>query len=272
MNELDLYSSYQLPAPTHKKSKKPKKHKGRWFIWLVILIFISIIFFVANAFANVLSFSSTSLFGTKNITTKSYNVYSILINTFDDKESAEVLSQELQLVGASGYIAYDLKYEVYASAYFKSEDAQNVLSKVLSSYENAEIKILKINACKLSALQNKEYNTITETALNLFKTTFENLYDLGIKLDTSAITSAECKLQLTNLLSSISEVASQFRDVANSTDDTKYKLTQAKVDQVEELVNDLVGSSLVSTKLSSLLKYNQIACLMLQNELALLLN
>ncbi len=272
MNEIDLYSSYQLPALTNKKSKKPKHNKGKWFIFIIILVFIGIIIFLANAFANVLSFSSTSLFGAKKITTKSFNAYAIMIESTEDKQYAEELSQELQLAGAGGYIMYDLQYQVLASAYLDSNDAQSVLNKVMSAYPNAEIKILKINACELPSFSNKENNEIIKEGLEIFKTTYQQLYDLCIQLDTSSITSADCKVKITELLNSVSGVSSKFRDVANVSDNTKFKLTQAKIDQLEQLINELVESSLISTRLSSLIKYTQISCLMLQNELSLLLS
>ncbi len=273
MNELDLYDSYRLPTTVSSKNKKrTKKHNGKWFIIFIIIIFMAIIFFVANAFANFLSFSNTSVFGSKNNSAKGYNAYAIVVDKFQDKTQANALSLQLQNAGASGYIIYDLEYQVLASAYLKSEDAQNVLEKVLGTYNNAEISIIKVNSIQLKKLEDKKDNEIITKALNLFKNTYESLYDLGINLDTSNITSAQAKFSITQLLNEISGISSEFRDIINKTNDTTYKLTQAKIDQLEENINELVESSLISTKLSSLIKYSQINCLILQNELAKLLN
>ncbi len=272
MNEIDLYSAYRLPSTV--KSGKVKKHKNgkhKWFLALIIIMFLVIVFFVANAFANFLSFQSISIFG-NTVSVKSFNVYAISLDTFEDKTQADSLASEIKLEGAGGYIINDMGYSVLASVYMSSQDAQSVLEKVLPVYENAEIKVISISRCELQSLSSKEENKQVKNALNVFKSTYETLYSIGINLDTSQITSAEAKVQITDLLNTVSATASAFKDIATVSNDTKYKLAQAKIDQVVELLNDLVESALVSTRLSSLIKYSQISCLMLQNELSLLIN
>ena len=273
MNEIDLYSAYQLPSTVghyNNKIKKPKKGKHKWFILLIIIIFVAIVFFVANAFANFLSFSSTSVFGNNKVAVKGFNIYAVSLNTFEDKESATTLASEVKLEGGAGYVLNDVNYSVLASIYASSSDAQNVLEKVLPTYPNAGIEVIKINRCELQALSSDDENEQVQNALNIFKTAYQSLYDIGISLDTSQITSAQAKVKISDLLNSASAIASAFGDIATATSNAKYKLTQAKVDQVVDLLNDLTESVLISTRLSSLIKYNQISCLMLQNELALL--
>lgn len=271
MNEIDLYSAYRLPSATKKKEKMPKKGGHKFFIIFILLMCLVIIFLIANAFSNILTFSSVSLFNGKTVA-KSYNAYAIVIGNFEDEQSAKQFSEEVQTAGAGGYVIYDLDYSVILNVYLTADDAQNVLEKVLLTYSNAELKVLGINRCELSNVSDKVDTKTVESALNIFKSTYKSLYDICLKLDTSQSTSQETKVALTSLLNETSEVVSAFRDISDEAKNTQYSLTLAKVDQVVSLLNNLVESALSSTRLSSLIKNTQISCLMLQNELSLLLD
>ena len=173
MNEIDLYSAYQLPSTVghyNNKIKKPKKGKHKWFILLIIIIFVAIVFFVANALANFLSFSSTSVFGNNKVAVKGFNIYAVSLNTFEDKESATTLASEVKLEGGAGYVVNGVNFSVLASIYASSSDAQNVLEKVLPTYPNAGIEVIKINRCELQALSSDDENEQVQNALNIFKT------------------------------------------------------------------------------------------------------
>lgn len=272
MNELDLYNGYQLPAKTPAKKHRKSHKKGyKWFVGLIITMFLVIIFFVANAFSNILTFSNVSLFKAKAIVVKGFNIYAVTIGAYEDEKSATMQAEEVQLSGAGGYVMYDLNYCVVLNAYLSSSDAQNVLEKVIKTKADAELKVIEINRCQLQGVSDKEEREEVENALNIFKDTYQNLYDISINLDLSKITTAEAKVKLAELLNEVSNKASSFRDVAKKMTDAKFSLTQAKIDQVVNLLNTLVESALTSTRLSSLIKHAQISCLMLQNELALLL-
>lgn len=272
MNELDLYSAYSLPATTtKKKSRKSKKKNFKWFFIIILVMCFLMVFFVANAFSNLLAFSNISLFKAKPIIAKAYNVYAISVGEFEDEVSAQNFAEKLKLGGAGGFVMYDLSYCVILNAYLSSSDAQNVLEKILPTYENVELKTLEINRCQLSGIENQEQRGQVENALNIFKDTYQKLYEISVNLDLGKITSSEAKVKLTELLNQASIKASNFREVVSEMGETSFSLAQAKVDQVVSLLNNLVQSALVSTRLSSLIKYDQIVCLNLQNELALLL-
>lgn len=275
MNELDLYDAYRVPtskSATTPKIKKRKKHPVRK-VFALIMIAISCItvFFVANAFSNILAFSTVSLYKSKSATAKSFNVFMININNFESEIDAQKLASEIKLAGGAGYVMYDLGYNVIASAYLSSADAQSVLEKVKLTYTTVTVKLVEINRCELESIVDDEQENCVQQALDIFKTTYQNLYDLSVKLDTSQITSQDVKIALTALLESASDISAGFRNYASQITDTSYSLTQAKVNQAVELLNTLVESSLTSTRLSAMLKNAQISALMLQNELALLI-
>ncbi len=275
MNELDLYDAYRVPTSklaTTPKIKKRKKHPVRK-VFALIMIAISCItvFFVANAFSNILAFSTVSLYKSKSATAKSFNVFMININNFESETDAQKLASEIKLAGGAGYVMYDLGYNVIASAYLSSADAQSVLEKVKLTYTTATVKLVEINRCELESIVDDEQENCVQQALDIFKTTYQKLYDLSVKLDTSQITSQDVKIALTALLESASDISAGFRNYASQITDTSYSLTQAKVNQAVELLNTLVESSLTSTRLSAMLKNAQISALMLQNELALLI-
>lgn len=274
MNELDIYDSYRLPSTTNKnpvKKKAKKRSFRKFFAFFMVLCSCATIFFVANAFSNILAFSTVSLYKAKSATAKSFNVFMININNFETESDAQKLASEIKLAGGAGYVMYDFGYNVIASAYLSSSDAQGVLEKVKLTYENATVKLVEINRCELENIVDDEQENCVQQSLDLFKNTYKNLYELAIKLDTSQITSAEVKIELTTLLESASDISASFRNYSSKISDTSYSLAQAKINQVVELLNDLVESSLTSTRLSSLLKNAQITALMLQNELALLI-
>jgi len=275
MNELDLYDAYRLPSANSTKKpqmKKPKKRKARKFFAFIMIIFSCVtVFFVANAFSNILAFSTVSLYKAKSATAKSFNVFMINVNNFENESDAQKFSAEIKLAGGAGYVMYDLGYNVIASAYLSSADAQSVLEKVKLTYDTATVKLVEINRCELENIVDDEQEKCVQKALDLFKSTYKSLYDLSVKLDTIQITSADAKIELTALLESASDISASFRNYASKITDTSYSLTQAKINQVVELLNDLVESSLTSTRLSALLKSAQISALMLQNELALLI-
>lgn len=275
MNELDIYDNYRLPSANvspQKQKKAKKKHKiPRLFAFFMILFSCATVFFVANAFSNILAFSTVSLYKAKSATAKSFNVFMINVNNFETEQDAKKFASEIKLSGGAGYVMYDLGYNVIASAYLSSTDAQSVLEKVKLTYDTATVKLVEINRCELESIVDDEQENCVQNALDIFKNTYKNLYDLAVKLDTSQVTSAEAKVELTTLLESASDISASFRNYSSKITDTSYSLTQAKINQVVGLLNDLVESSLTSTRLSSLLKNAQISALMLQNELALLI-
>ena len=275
MNELDLYDAYRLPSaksavPPEKKKNKKRKARG-FFAFILIMISCVTVFFVANAFSNILAFSTVSLYKARSATAKSFNVFMININNFEKEDDAKKFAAEIKLAGGAGYVMYDLGYNVIASAYLSSTDAQSVLEKVKLTYDTATVKLVEINRCELENIVDDEQEKCVQKALDLFKNTYKSLYDLSVKLDSSQITSADVKIELTALLESASDISASFRNYASKITETSYSLTQAKVNQVVELLNDLVESSLTSMRLSALLKNAQISALMLQNELALLI-
>lgn len=275
MNELDIYDNYRLPSAnvSQKKQKKAKKkHKiPRLFAFFMVLFGCATVFFVANAFSNILAFSTVSLYKAKSATAKSFNVFMINVNNFETEQDAKKFASEIKLSGGAGYVIYDLGYNVIASAYLSSTDAQSVLEKVKLTYDTATVKLVEINRCELENIVDDEQESCVQNALDIFKNTYKNLYDLAVKLDTSQVTSAEAKVELTTLLEGASDISASFRNYSSKITDTSYSLAQAKINQVVGLLNDLVESSLTSTRLSSLLKDAQISALMLQNELALLI-
>ena len=279
-NNLDYYNEFTLQPSKVKQTEPPKislgynnEKKGKSKVILSIFFLIATIvalFFIANAFSNLLAFSTVTLYDSNAIIVKSYEVYMVEAKEFDDKESADAFANELKLRGGAGVVIYDSTYKVIASCYDSLEDAQSVMEKLRNEYETCSVYTLKLNKLKLYAdATNEEFEGI-DNALEVFKTSGSTLIDLAIKLDKGEYSSTEVKNKLFDLYENLNASNNRFSDFSSTINNDKFVIAQAKIDQVVEVIKTLVESSSTSNKLSAEMKAGAINSYLLQNELALL--
>jgi len=280
-NNLDYYNEFTLHANNSLVTEKPlkaltlkneKKGKGKIFVSVALLMTtLIILFFIANAFSNLLAFSTVTLYDSNAIVVKSYNVYMVEAKEFDNEESAKSFANELKLRGGAGVVIYDTTYKVIASCYNNLDDAQSVMEKLRDEYEMCSVYTLKLNKLKLLANTNSDELDSIDKSLEMFKTSGITLIELALKLDKGELNSSEIKQSLFSLYESINNLNVKFNDFSSTINNDKFVIAQAKMDQEVELLKSLVESSSTSNRLSAEIKASAINSFLLQNELALLI-
>lgn len=277
-NNLDYYNEFtlkpsqkevlQIPQQNLLVKKEKKKRKVTISLILVLFTLISL-FFIANAFSNLLAFSTVSLYDSNAIVVKSYQIYMLEVKDFDDKDTAQTFANEIKLRGGAGVVIYDSTYKVVASCYNNLQDAQNVMEKLKNEFDTCKIYTLKLNKLKLVTNDN-EIKDI-DNILEIFKMAGTELIDLAIKLDKGELTSSDTRNKLFTLYESISKLNADFKDCCSKISNDKVVITQAKIDQEIELLKHIIENNQTGNRLSAEIKEGAINSFLLQNELALLI-
>lgn len=254
-----------------KKNKvvtKSKKSHSKFFA----IIFLSVSFVLCVSLADLFSsFIALATFQNNQMSNKvsAYSVYAISLNSSSVKVSVNEYVQTVQKSGGAGFVwTQNNVYYVLASCYADENDAELVKANLTNSSFNPEI--LKINFSEISiasSFSSKQQNLVNE-ALLFFKTTYKNLYDISISLDTSILTETEAKLEINTIQSKANNLISNFETLFENCMSNNLLILKLNLeDALEELNNVVNFSPSDNQSLSSKIKYSYIKILEINKKL-----
>ena len=175
------------------------------------------------------------------------------IDNFSTYKDALVLAQEVQNLGAAGYIHFDGSYHVFASVYLNEKDAKTVSSNIVDDYNSVSIFSFaakkELDTSNLSSEQK-------ETAQNYVNFCFKSICEISeliVSFDKKEIDETNLKNRLKtyekdakkhneNLLSSLSknpkfntiketsqDIYLSFKELSEFTNSSNLKYTLIKL-------------------------------------------
>lgn len=244
----------------------PKKTK----IFGISIVILSVIlsFLLADLFSSLITVGDFAFLTTQSTKSNGYTIYAISLNKTLSLSEANNLIDEVQQKNAAGFVyKSDNIYYLLASGYENKSDAENVLKHLAESKTDAEIISIKIKKIEIDMnLKNSEKNTMIES-LNIFKTTYQSLYDISVSLDTKLKTKTECKLLINNLQANVIKVQSNFDTQFNSKLNTKLLSIKLSLNKVVNSLQTLIDES-DSDLFSSYIKNTYLNVIKINKDLA----
>ena len=220
---------------------KKRKKTSKFFVFVSFIFTLALTLVIADFCSNFITikaFSNSNFSNGQN----AYNIYAIALNSATQKTSAMEYASTMQKQSAAGFVyEKDNKFYVIASAYSELNDA----NLVKNNLENEGLKpeVIKIEVPAITFESNHtapEMNALVG-AVTIYKTVFDNLYDISVALDTQVSTEAECFLFVSDVNNLVSKAKLNFEAQFNgnlSTDILYIKLSlQDLYKKVEDLKN-----------------------------------
>lgn len=251
-------------------TKLQKKTKsGKFFALVVCGISLALCITLADLFSTAITAGNFSGVFSSSSKISSYNIYAISMFQSSILSSAEESANQIKTQGGAGYIYNDSSvYYVLASAYEKQNDAELVKENLISSGYTPTIITIFIPEITITSNLNANEKTALSSALNIFKTTYQQLYDLSINLDTSLKDETECKVLLNDIASNVSKVKTTFDGAFNSKLTNSILNVKLKLESLSNSIATLLEySSTSSVSFNSKLKYTYIETLNLNKTL-----
>ncbi len=251
-------------------TKLQKKTKsGKFFALVVCGISLALCITLADLFSTAITAGNFSGLFSSSSKISSYNIYAISMFQSSILSSAEESANQIKTQGGAGYIYNDSSvYYVLASAYEKQNDAELVKENLISSGYTPTIITIFIPEVTITSNLNANEKTALSSALNIFKTTYQQLYDLSINLDTSLKDETECKVLLNDIASNVSKVKTTFDGAFNSKLTNSILNVKLKLESLSNSIATLLEyTSTSSVSFNSKLKYTYIETLNLNKTL-----
>lgn len=251
-------------------TKLQKKTKsGKFFALVVCGISLALCITLADLFSTAITAGNFSGLFSSSSKISSYNIYAISMFQSSILSSAEESANQIKTQGGAGYIYNDSSvYYVLASAYEKQNDAELVKENLISSGYTPTIITIFIPEITITSNLNANEKTALSSALNIFKTTYQQLYDLSINLDTSLKDETECKVLLNDIASNVSKVKTTFDGAFNSKLTNSILNVKLKLESLSNSIATLLEyTSTSSVSFNSKLKYTYIETLNLNKTL-----
>ena len=234
---------------------KLRKKPSKFLILISFILTLALTVTMADFCSNLITINSASNASQSN-GQSSYSIYGISLFTATTKTTALEHASSLQKQSGAGYVLeQNKKFYVLASAYAEENDAK--LVKTNLETEGLSPEIIKITIPPITL--NGNYNTTEMNALvgaiTIYKTVFDNLYDISVALDTKISTQAECLLFISDVDNLVSKAKLNFDALFNSNQTTEIlyiKLSLADLCKKTEALKNFQQSS--SQTLSSKIK------------------
>ena len=251
-------------------TKNQKKTKsGKLFALTICLLCFALCITLADLFSTALTAGNfTGLFSSAS-KISSYNIYAICMFQSSIQGSAEESSSQVKSQGGAGYIYNDSSvYYVLAGAYEQENVAELVKENLESSGYSPTIITIIVPEIDITSNLSANEKSALSSALNIFKSTYQNLYDLSISLDTSIKTETDCKLELNDISSSVNKVKTTFDATFSSKLTSSILNVKLKVDSLCEILTELIDYTATSSvPFASKLKYTYLETINLNKSL-----
>lgn len=216
---------------------------SKFFTIFTAVVVICLTLNLADLFSSLITVGGFT-FTNNDIVLSKYNLYAVCTNSAETQVQATEHANICQIQGGAGYnYMYDSKYYTIASIYENESDANKVLQNLKKTIQTACIVQIYINPISLSSNLSSEERTNLENALNIFKNTYKELYDISVSLDTSVTNEVNAKLQINALGSKISTISTNFTTLFNTQMTNNFLTIKLKLAELSSNLNELISSS-----------------------------
>ena len=170
-------------------------------------------------------------------------VYAISMHSTSSKAELKTQKNTLQAQNGAGYV-YEREGCCYllASIYENINDAELVKNNLKTSGVESEIISIELSSIKIEGNFSAEEKTILTNCLKANLTTFKDLYDIAVSLDTSVFDETKAKLECNQVFSNIVSVKSNFETVFKS------QASNQSIKNIQDYLNNIYNylSNLIS--------------------------
>ena len=225
-------------------TKRPKK-KSKFLVAisfaLTLLFTLTVADFCSNLIA-IKTFSSTSSSSGQS----AYAIYGVALGSYANKTSALEQSAVLQKQGGAGFVWESKnKFFVIASAYAEENDARLVKENLEKENFVPEIVKIEIGAITISGNYTTAEQNALVGAVTIYKTVFDNLYDISVALDTKVSSEAQSLLFVADVENLVSKTKLNFEaqfDAKLSTEVLYIKLSLADLYKKMETLKNFAAT------------------------------
>lgn len=197
---------------------------------LTFLLTLTVADFCSNIIA-IKTFSNTTSSSGQN----AYTIFAVTLGNYTNKSSALEQSAIIQKQGGAGFVwQNENKFFVIASAYAEENDAHLVKENLEKENLTPEIITINIDAITISGNHTTAEQNALVGAVTIYKTVFDNLYDISVALDTAVSSEAQSLLFVADVENLVSKTKLNFEAQFNenlSTDALYIKLSLADLDK-----------------------------------------
>lgn len=199
-----------------------------------IKVFSSICFVfvvIGTIFASAFSTSTTTA-ETQTCNVPSFSIYFVSTSKSQVENESRTIGKDIMKNGGAGYVWQKENYfYVISSAYENKNDADLVSTQLKNNKIENEVFEVKFDSVNLACPNNTpESKSMLTTALNSFHSTYQNLFDLSVSLDTNIITETSTQLEINSIHAKSDEIMKNFHIVYGD----------LKIEIINELENSLI--------------------------------
>lgn len=242
---------------------KMKRNGAKIFAILSILISFALCLTLADFFSNIITIKAFN-----NVITTSKNsgfsVYAISLGTFTNQTNANEYAISVQKQSGAGFVyLQDAQYYVLTSAYIEENDAKLVNSRLEENGLSPTIIKITIPPFSLCGNYSTSQQNSLSNAIYIFKTCFENLYDISVALDTAIKNENECKILIGDVENLINKTKLTFETEFSGFASSDIVNIKVSLHNLYETVQSLSSfSSTSSQTFSSKIKYSYLEVIM----------
>jgi len=182
----------------------------------------------------VLAFSSSTNVNESSLSkTPSFTLYLVSTAKSQLESEATVLGKDAMNNDGGGYVWKNGNYYYVISSAYENENDARLVSNTLKN-ENIENEIFEISFETLNLtppLDNAEAKSTFNVALNLFYSTYKELFDISISLHTNIYDETKAFIEINKVLAKADEVMKNFHLIFG-------KISQPLIDILEKALID----------------------------------
>lgn len=226
----------------------------------IVLVTSAILIFsasigIAEIFSRYILPSSTQV--SNNLTSPSGKLYFISLAKSQVESEAKALAGDYQKLGAGGFVwKADEYFHVVASCYEKENDAQLVQNNIKTNL-NLDSQVFTVDFCgiSLSGEYEAEQKKVLSRALKIFYTTFQELFDIAVSLDTNVYNEISARLAVNGCYQSFNAVLTDFNTLFSA---ESPEIIASQLKSGVKIMEELCSGKLINKgqTYSSLIKYH----------------
>lgn len=245
---FDAYANYYY------KVKVNKNKKAKFLSILFIILSILIVVFFSISFSNFLVVAKVVNINT-NYMYENRTLYAISLATCKNTIEADEKSKETKFQGGAGYIyKVDDSIKILSSIYDNKKDALKVKDNLKSNGIESEIIEINLPKIDLEISLSSKSREVLNSAVELFYSSYKNLYNLSVLFDSSEKDFVEIKKNINELINSNDKVISDYNNNFNQASNVYILYGKIYLNKLSNILLDLQNLD-ESTNFSSELKH-----------------
>ena len=233
-----------------RKLRRGFKKFSLLFFLVLIVVFVLVVFNIADLFSSVITNKGSLLYGEK-IRIPNTIYYGMSVYNSSSKEKCKEKSKEVIKQGGAGCLYQMGDYFVLTSIYLSHEEAREIkenLSKIDS------VKIININVPVININYKGNHLSDNNEMFLTYNKLFKKLYDLSINYDTGNISSVEVKKEVGVISSEFGQKIANFDAIYKK---EKYEFQNKLLKSLKDIkieIDNLLTCDSVELMLNSKIK------------------